>query len=247
MAKMIAILALSCGLVGVSAHAEPMTLSLPPPLAKDMPALPRIAAPLTPASLRINTALAKADASWRGFIAACRQQAGADFDLERSNQVAMRGPRYLSLTIGYSYSCGGAHPDAGTIALVYDLDTGAPVNWARLLPKALVDATSLDSAGDGSTIGLITSKTLQAIYAREALAAGDADFKADCADVVNQDGLAFQVWPDAKAGGLMLVPDLPHVVLACGDPQLVSIQALRGLGVGAPLLPAIEAAHAAAH
>ena len=246
MAGTIATLVLALGLAAIAPCANALTLTQPPPLAKAMPALPRIAAPLTPATARINAVLTKEDASWRGFLKECHDQAGANFDMERSNQVAMAGPAYFALTIGYSYDCGGAHPDGGTIALVYDLNTGAPANWARLLPKALIDSTSTDSAGDGTTIGLIASKTLQKIYAREALAHGDADFKTNCADVVSQDGLTFQVWPDAKADGLMLVPDLPHVVLACGDPQVVSVQALKNLGVGAQLLSAIEAARAAA-
>jgi len=245
MARMIPTLALAFSLIATSASA--LTLIQPPPLAKALPALPRIVDPATPATARINAALTKEDASWRAFIKECRDQAGANFDLERTGQVAMSGPAYFALTIGYSYDCGGAHPDGGTIALVYDLSTGAPVNWSRLLPKALIDSVSTDSAGDGTTIGLIASKTLQKLYARAALAHGDADFKANCADVVNGDGLTFQVWPDAKAGGLMLVPDLPHVVLACGDPQVIPVQALRNLGVAAPLLAAIEAAHAASH
>ncbi len=245
MPQMIATLALAFSLIATSASA--VSLTQPPPLAKGLPALPRIAGPATPAAARINTALTKEDASWRAFIKECRDQAGPNFDLERSNQVAMAGPAYFALTIGYSYDCGGAHPDAGTIALVYDLATGAPVNWSRLLPKSLIDSVSTDSAGDGTTIGLIASKALQKLYARAALAHGDADFKANCADVVNGDGLTFQVWPDAKAGGLMLVPDLPHVVLACGDPQVIPTQILKNLGVSAPLLAAIEAAHADSH
>jgi len=243
MAKTIAVLALAFALSAPSAQA--LTLTQPPPLAKAMPALPRIGAPATPATTRINAALTKVDASWRAFVKDCHAQAGGDFDMERSNQVAMAGPGYFAVTIGYSYDCGGAHPDGGAVALVYDLNTGAPANWARLLPKSIVDAVSTDTAGDGTTIGLITSKTLQKIYAREALAAGDSGFKKDCADTVNQDGLAFQVWPDAKAGGLMLQPDLPHVVMACGDPQVISVPTLRKLGAAAPLLSAIEAAHAA--
>ena len=153
MTRMIPTLALAFSLIATSASA--LTLTQPPTLAKGLPALPRIAAPATPATARINAALAKEDASWRAFIKECHDQAGADFDLERSNQVAMSGPAYFSLTIGYSYDCGGAHPDGGTIALVYDLNTGAPVNWAHLLPKSLIDSVSTDSAGDGTTIGLI--------------------------------------------------------------------------------------------
>jgi hypothetical protein len=247
MARPIVTLALAIGLIATSAHAQTVSLTQPPPLTKGMPALPHIAAPITPATTKINAALAKVDTSWRAFLKDCHDQAGADFDMERSNQVAMRGPGYFAVTIGYSYDCGGAHPDGGSIALAYDLNTGRPLNWAQLLPKALVDSTSTDSAGDGTTIGLITSKALQKIYAREALAHADADFKSNCADTLTQDGLTFQVWPDAKSDGLMLQPDLPHVVLACGDPQVVSVQTLRRLGVSAPLLSAIEAAHAVAH
>ena len=185
--------------------------------------------------------------SWRAFIKDCHDQAGADADVERSNAVAMRGPGYVAVTIGYSYDCGGAHPDGGSVALAYDLATGRPVNWTQRLPKALVDSVSTDTAGDGTTIGLIASKTLQKLYVREALAHADADTRKDCGDALTQDGLGFQVWPDAKAGGLMLQPNLPHVVMACGDPQVVSVQTLRKVGVSAPLLTAIEAAHAAAH
>ena len=247
MVRPIAILALALGLAAASAHAQTVTLTAPPPLAKGMAGLPRIAAPVTPATTRINAALAKVDANWAAMIKDCRQQAGKDFDMERTVEVPMRGPGYVSVAITYEYDCGGAHPDSGVIGLSYSLETGAPVNWARLLPKTLIDDTSLDTAGDGTTVGLITSKALQKIYAREALAGMPADARKDCADVVKQDGLTFQVWPDAKAGALMLAPDLPHVVAACGDPQPVSVQTLKTLGVAAPLLAAIEAAHAAAH
>jgi len=245
MARAIATLALALGLAATSAQAETLAFTQPPALAKGMPALPHIAAPANPATARINAALTKVDASWRAFLRDCHQQAGKDFDMERSNQVAMRGPGYFAVTIGYSYDCGGAHPDGGSIALVYDLSTGRPVNWAQLLPKALVDSSSTDSAGDGTTIGLITSKTLQKIYVREALAHADAETRKDCADTLSQDGLTFQVWPDAKAGGLMLQPNLPHVVMACGDPQVISVPTLKRLGVAAPLLSAIETAHIA--
>jgi len=247
MTSTIATLALALGLFATAAQAGTLILTQPPPLTKDMPALPRITGALTPADARINTAFGKVDASWRAFIKSCHDQAGADADVERSNQLAMAGPGYFAVTLGYSYDCGGAHPDGGAIALVYDLGTGRPVNWAQLLPKALVDATSTDTAGDGTTIGLIASKTLQKIYAREALAHADAETRKDCADTLSQDGLNFQVWPDAKASGLMLQPDLPHVVMACGDPQVISVQTLKRLGVAAPLLSAIEAAHAAGH
>ena len=248
MARTIAILALALGLAAGSAQAGTLILFQPPPLAKGMPALPRITGALTPADARINTALGKVDASWRAFIKDCRDQAGKDADVERSNQVAMNGPGYFAVTIGYSYDCGGAHPDGGSIALVYDLGTGRPVNWAQLLPKALVSAVHTDTAGDGTTIGLVvTSKAMRDLYVHKAFATLGREDRKDCADTLNAPDLAFQIWPDAKAGGLGLQPDLPHVVMACGDPQVISVAELRRLGVAEPLLSAIEAAHAAAH
>ena len=86
-----------------------------------MPPLPRIATPVTPATAKINAALAKVDASWRDFTKSCNDQVGAtDADVERSNHVAMAGPGYFSVNIGYSYYCGGAHPEVGDIALTYE-------------------------------------------------------------------------------------------------------------------------------
>ncbi len=247
MVRTIATLALALGLLATSASAQTASLTTPPPLAKGMAGLPRIAAPITPATTRINAALAKVDANWTAMIKDCRQQAGKDFDMERTVDVAMRGPGYVSVAITYEYDCGGAHPDSGVIALTYSLETGAPANWARLLPKSLVDSASTDTAGDGTTVGLIASKALQKIYAREALAGRKGEDRKDCADVFSQDGLTFQVWPDAKASALMLAPNLPHVVAACGDPQPISARTLQSLGVAAPLLSAIAAAHAETH
>jgi hypothetical protein len=155
----------------------------------------------------------------------------------------MRGPRYLSFLVNDSADCGGAHPSVSLTALVYDLASGAPVNWQRLLPKAMVQGTSTDSAVDGTVVGFVTSKTLQSLWLKAEATANPID--SDCKDAVTDPKLQLSLYPDAKAGGLAVQPgDFPHVIQACADANVIPTATLRPLGVDAGLLDAIDAAHA---
>ena len=217
-----------------------------PPITKDVPAFPRIvAAANDQAAQRINKALDKLDALARQAMKECRDnvQSPADFDFERSIVVTMRGPRYLSFSVGGSQDCGGAHPDAGSSYFVYDLTTGSPVNWQRLLPKSMVQGTSLDTDINGATIAFVTSKALQSLWLKAETATDPID--PDCKDAVSDPTLKLALYPDAKAGGLAVEPgDFPHVIVACADTNVVPTATLRPLGVDAGLLDAIDAAHA---
>jgi hypothetical protein len=153
----------------------------------------------------------------------------------------MRGPRYLSFSVGGSQDCGGAHPDSGSAAFIYDLTTGSPVNWQRLLPKSMVQGTSRDTDINGATIAFVTSKPLQELKAEAAANSIDPD----CKDAVTDPKLQLSLYPDAKAGGLAVQPgDFPHVIVACADTIVIPTATLRPLGVDAGLLDAIDAAHA---
>lgn len=225
----------------------PVQLKPSPPIGDAVPAFPRIvAASDDKAAARINNALAKLDALTRQAMKECRAnvQNENDFDFERTITVTMRGPRYLSFSVGGSQDCGGAHPDAGDSVFVYDLTTGSPVNWQRLLPKSMVQGTSLDTDINGATIAFVTSKTLQALWLKaEAAAANPID--PDCKDAVTDPKLQLSLYPDAKAGGLAVQPgDFPHVIAACADTIVIPTATLRPLGVDAALLDAIDAAHA---
>jgi hypothetical protein len=221
--------------------AAALALVQPATLAKDNASLPRIAAP-DAAGARINAALTKVDANWRAFQKDCRTQGPTDqSSTNRSVEVAMAGPGFLSLVVHYGYDCGGAYPDTGAVALVYDLVTGRPVNWQKLLPARLAKTASLDSAGDGTMIGQIASPDLHALYRK---VAGPGEDK-DCAEVLADPDLTFQLWPDAKAGGVALEPaSLPHVVKACAATAVIPTASLRKLGADKGLLDAVDAAHA---
>ena len=239
------VLMLSLGSAGAT-EPDPVLLVAQPALATDLAAFPRIAAPDGPASQRINQALAKSDARIRDAIRQCHADAAESQgdakggEWQRSLTVAMRGAGYLALVASDNWYCGGAYPDAGQFALAYDMRTGAPLNWERLLPKALLGTASLDTAGDGTQLGVVASPALKALYLK--LVKPDAD----CGSALRENDLQFMLWPDAAREGVAMAPSgLPHVIAACGDDAVIPVATLRTLGVAPGLVEAITAAHAA--
>ena len=226
--------------------AEPLRLTPMPPAETGLEAFPRLAEAEDAPSQKINQALAAADERGRAAAASCRKdlrESGADphgAGWTRTVRVAMRGPAFLSVTAADEIYCGGPHPDAAVFALAYDLRTGSPLNWERLMPKALSGKASLTSAADGTRLGVLTSPKLRALY----LKASKPD--AECAQALEGDELPLMLWPDAQAGGVAIQPaDLPHVIAACGPAAIIPVAVLRPMGVDGGLLDAIEAAHKA--
>ncbi len=243
------ILALCCLLAGGAASAEEgVRLVAQPDIAPRIAAFPRLA-PDEPQAARINEALAAADARARAAADDCRSQSeGSSADpgtlgWTRSIAIAMRGPYYLALvTDDYSY-CGGLHPNADSIALTYDLRSGQPPNWSRLLPKALVREVSVESAMDETPLGMVASQALKALYLASARRAAQK-VAPDCMDVLRQSAGPFMLWPDARQGSIVVQPSrLAHAFAACGVPALIGIDVLRRQGVSPALLQAVATAH----
>jgi len=232
------------GMTGAAAAQAPADLKPMPAIAKDIAAFPRLTA-TDAAAQRINRALDKLDSRARSTLKDCRADADkpSDAEFSRSIWVTMRGPAFLGFLVGDNLDCGGAHPNAGDMVLVYDLANGAPVNWRRLLPKEMVQSTSTDTAIDGTAVAFVTSTTLQSLYLKAAAATNPID--PDCRDVLNDPALKLNLWPDPKGGGLAIEPgDLVHAVQACADSVVIRTAILRTLGVNTGLLDAIDAAHA---
>jgi hypothetical protein len=236
-------------MISVAAGAEaPVQLKATAPLSANLAAFPRLAAaPGDKAAERINQALDRRDRQLQSAVKDCRSNSDrtADATWSRVISVAMRGPRYLSLIANDSWDCGGAHPDFGLLVLVYDLNTGSPVNWARLLPASLIQGTSLDSAGDGTQVGVVSSRAFQDLYLKAKSSDPKDPLDPECRDVLSDPGLKFNIWPDGKGDGLALQAEgLPHVVAACGsDSVIVATSILLKLGVQPALLDAIDTAH----
>jgi hypothetical protein len=159
----------------------------------------------------------------------------------------MRGPGFLSLTVTDSVFCdGNAHPDAGTFSIVYDLATGKPVDWTKLLPASLTGTVALEDQGDGTKVVTLASKRLFQLYmagyrAGEAPSSDLDDCRESLQATAADDAPGMMVWLDAKAGGLAVEVSLAHVVQACEEPVVIPAATLRAEGAQETLLKAFDA------
>ena len=220
------------------------------PLRKGVDALPMVAPEDTSAANRANATLTRlndrmirqlkeCDADYlqslKDLGAGAKGQRFVADDWTRTVEVTMAGPRYLSLLVTDEANCGGAHPNSGQMALVFDMTTGAELNWMRTIATQAHASTYADTRLDGGTLVALVIPELAKRY----IAAADAD----CKDAFGEQ-LSFLLWPDAKDGTLVAEPfDLPHVVQACANPIGLSMADARKLGFGEDLLSMIEQAH----
>lgn len=166
---------------------------------------------------RVNGLLAKAEAQDHASQKDCLKQVLDEhqdksfYDYSTSVAVTYVSRRYLSLSVDTSYDCAGAHPDASSAPLTFDLAHGAAIDWnAAFKPGFLTTA-------DPNT-GDVHKGKLAAIYfahyAKLASRKGDAD----CLDAVKTDDLLDPYLRlDAAQGGFLVTPQLAHVVAACGE------------------------------
>ena len=132
---------------------------------RDIDAFPRIAAPTDDAQRRINRALDRLDAKVRDAARQCLAGGPAHpGDWARQIDVPMRGPEFVSYVVSDDVDCGGAHPNTGHSAIVYDLRSGSPVDWTALLPRALTGKLSLGEGEDGVRVVMLASPRLFALY-----------------------------------------------------------------------------------
>jgi hypothetical protein len=204
----------------------------------DIEAFPRLA-DTTPAITRINAALDRADGRAVKAAQECIASDAKHSDWSRSIDMTMAGPRFVSFVSHDDSFCGGPHPNGSTFALVYDLTSGRPVDWTKLLPARFGGKPGTTEAADGTVLGTLSSPQLKALYIREMKP------DADCKDTLNDTDFNFMFWPDAQAGGLVMdQEDLPHSAQACGGSLTLSTKTLHEMGADAGLIDAIEAAHA---
>jgi hypothetical protein len=237
--------------LSASAAISTVQLQSPPPVAKEAVAMPLIANPSDDAERRINAALKRLDANLRKAIRNCKGHENGPGDWVRKVEPTMRGPGYLSFVIRDTSFCGGAYPSIGTMAIVYDLRTGTPVDWARLLPPSLTGQVKLAVGIDGTRMVTLASPRLHSLYLsgydRAIQAAGNdvpAEDLASCKEAVQEtDNPPMMVWLDAKSGGIAIQFDLPHAVQACAAPVVIPVAVLRADGANVALLDAIDAAH----
>ncbi|MEO8243917.1 MAG: hypothetical protein ABI832_16565 [bacterium] len=222
-----------------AAAAQAQDLTSPYPLAR-IDALPRLTTG-TPAAGRINADFARRDSAVMEAARDCLmvdpsdQTGGQTGYWDRTVQIALPGPDFLSVVISDGIWCpGAAHPSSDTEALTYDLTTGAPVDWAKLLPPdwAADPALLLDNADQPS----LTSPAMAAYYLRHY----DRPADDDCTAVMATEARHFQVWPDAASHSLILMPvGIAHAVVACADWLSVPLADLTALHAAPNLITAL--------
>lgn len=239
---------------GAGGSPDARTFQLEPvkQLRKDVDLWPLIVQPRNPAGQRVNATLTQLNRRLTQAVKQCDADALAwskqmgdtakdnettSSDWSRKVQVTMAGPHFLSLVASDDAFCGGAHPNSDQMALVFDMTTGAPVNWTALVAKSTGASSYTDTIMDGSTVGALILPALQKMN----IAAADAD----CKDAFG-DPQSFLLWPDAKSDTLVAQPfDLPYAAQACAQEIQLTIEQARNLGFSESLLSAIEQAHSA--
>lgn len=236
----------ACPAASRAARAADRVVSIerPKPVRKDLQAFPRIANPVDPAERRINAALQRLDERVRKSAATCKNDDGKPGDWERTVDVPMKGPGFVSYAVSDSTYCGGAHPGFGNTAIVYDLKTGDPVDWTALLPATLTGKVELLAQADGARMVTLSSKRLYALFLTgyDRQRGDDPECKAAVRSADNAEPPAMTVWLDAKLGGLAVQFDLPHAVQACADAVVIPASILRSEGARPALLEALAAA-----
>lgn len=223
----------------------PLKVVTQPVVARGVAAMPKVlAGPVLSADLaaKINSASRRLDKRVGVAAMDCRlstrklQHKGGSEAWVRGVEVTMRGPRYFSVVASDSYQCGFSYPNDGVLLpLVYDLATGSPVNWLKLLPDG---ATGIvDDAADGTRVGAVIWPVLTAM--------AKANATAGCRDAYGGEGqVSFVLWLDAKRGMIQAQPvNLPHVISACAQAVELSPATARELGMKSELIEALQQAH----
>lgn len=211
-----------------------------PDLAAGLQAFPRLDGD-SKAAAAINRALDAADAQAASEGKSCVEDSDGKGSWKRNVEVTLKSARFISFVAHDDYYCGGPYPDTNILALVYDLRTGARVDWKRLIPG--VAEQSSEGAADETQLQTVSSPTLLALY-NEASAKNSSD--ADCKEARasgSEEPTQLMLWPDAKGKGLAVaLPGLPHAARVCGEPLTIPADKLKAMQADAGLIEDIETA-----
>jgi hypothetical protein len=202
------------------------TLKVSPPLAKDVAALPRLAADTTVAT-SVNAALEDLDKSHFGIMTCDGENPDSAY---RSVEILSDGPAFLSLfVIVGGYCQGAAHPWNTVETVNFDLATGQASDLRDYLPKAWSGPDKAD-------------EPLFTLYVESLDPSSLLD---GCLDALvwgnDEKLLSFYLGVDQKAGKLMLLPTgLPYAASGCQTAAFASVDQLRAAGFHADLINILE-------
>jgi hypothetical protein len=221
---------------GICTAQRPVQLLRLPSLSSKAESLPRIAHPNQFERI-INHDLLRLDTKAKRDALGCT---GASDDghrmfYERSVNVLSPGPRYLAIAVNVSTDCGGVHPYYYQFTLTYDVETGRPVDWAKILMKtdAKNDKVNPDSELPFA-LPAVRSRSLQKLY-RAGWKDADqcsVDDIASAAPSEDSEFTSFMLAPVPEKHGLSVLPvNLSSSVAACAQPVILGRKAMDELGI----------------
>lgn len=159
---------------------------------------------------RLRDPFDKADEGWKW----CLRNAGAwGADYHDEIEAQLVTARWLSVTARNENFCGGAHPNNSSQPILFDRQNGKPVD----LYDWFGGASSIREKVEGypETIDTLTGKLFDLVLALHPRA---SESEEDCGGAVK----SASSWTlELKAEGIAFTPDLPRVVMACGDEVVV--------------------------
>lgn len=200
-----------------------------PDLAPGVAALPRLPE-ATAAATSINARLAALDAEALAFQGEC--VTGAYSDYFRWVKVPLSSDTFVTLLVFEDAFCtGAAHPGSTLMPLTFDRQTGEEADPMTWLPAALAPKDPHN---------LADLAPLTELYIATEIATAPYPPDPECHDLLRQQPHGFDLWPDAAAPGLVLVPTgLAHVFTSCENPVTLPLATLRRLGFAPALLDAL--------
>ena len=194
-----------------------------PPLSEYVAAFPRVAGDGA-ASAAVNARLALLDEGAAEL---------SDCDLTRQVKVMLDSADFISLYGNEGGYCeGAAHPFFAEYGLTFDRATGAEVDWASLLPEALLQ-TKAETYDESYPFASAALTTAYLASIDPATAAGE------CREVYDM-GLSFDFWLLAGAGVAMIPSNLPYAATVCAEVGYIPLETLESMGTDARLLTAIK-------
>lgn len=155
-----------------------------------------------------------------------------------SIEVTYVSRRFLSISVNQNQDCGGPYPASGASPVTIDLTHGTEVDWKKTFKPGFLSTSD--------TSGQIQLGKLVALYrAHYAKIRKDKDDQ-ECRDTIgSEEFLDTVIWLDRKQGGLLVDPQLPHVVQACDEDILFSADELAPYVADPNLLAELRDLHTA--
>lgn len=214
--------------------AAAFTVQTQPDLGPEIQAMPRFAGGDAVIAAKINAAMGKLDESSKGLLDLCPEIPHAG--RSQAVKVTRNGPDFVAVESAYESDC-GAYPSSGVEAYLFDLKTGGLIDWAAAIPEARI--TNSDPDTELFTNSFF-SPVLQARIVAAAKAETDAEWRTDCVEVLEREGLYLTARLNTETGKLDVTPDLPHVVQVCANSLSLTAADLTALKADPRLIAAVE-------